>query len=332
MFQENFSLTSFNTFGLTITCRYYAAFKSIEELVHLLHSPECKQYSMLVLGGGSNVLFTSDYAGVVLHNQMKGIRLIEDRNDTVVLSAAGGEVWHDLVLYAVSNGWGGIENMSLIPGSVGASPVQNIGAYGVELKDVLEYVEALEIASLSVKRFSAAECQFAYRSSFFKKEGKGRYIITDVGLRLQKNPVVNTSYGAIRDVLASKQLTNPGISEVSEAVIQIRKSKLPDPAVLGNAGSFFKNPEISIEAFASLQAKFPSVPSFPGASGGVKVPAGWLIEQCGWKGKRIGNTGAHKDQALVLVNYGGATGAEIAALASDIILSVEKKFNIALEP
>lgn len=329
---ENFSLRSFNTFGLDCKTRYYQAFGSVEELQALLQDEKVKAGPLLVLGGGSNLLLTQNYPGVILHNQIKGIAIENETSDEVVVRVNAGVVWHDFVLYAVDKGWGGIENLSLIPGFVGGSPVQNIGAYGVEIKDVLHEVTAVEISSGAVRAFSNEACEFGYRESVFKKALKGQYIITSVSFRLKKNPMVNTSYGAISGTLEEMGIEHPSIKDVSNAVIKIRSSKLPDPKQIGNAGSFFKNPEISHEAFSQLQKSYPTVPQFPGAKGGIKVPAGWLIEQCGWKGKRVGETGVHKDQALVLVNYGNAKGSEIWALAQEILKSVQEKFSIALEP
>lgn len=329
---ENFSLRSLNTFGLDCKARYYAVFTNTEELKIFLQDEKVKKGPLLILGGGSNLLLTKDFDGVVLHNQIKGIEVLSETAEEVIVKSNAGEVWHEFVLYAVEKGWGGIENLSLIPGYVGASPVQNIGAYGVEIKDVLEEVEAVEISGGTTKTFSNEECAFGYRESIFKKTLKGKYIITAVTFRLKKNPVLNTSYGAISTTLNEMGVEHPGIKEVSEAVIKIRSSKLPDPKVIGNAGSFFKNPEISESDFLTLQKEYPAVPKFPGLKGGIKVPAGWLIEQCGWKGKRVGETGVHKDQALVLVNYGNAHGNEIWVLAQEVLKSVKEKFGIDLEP
>jgi UDP-N-acetylmuramate dehydrogenase len=331
-FQENISLRTFNTFGIDVKARYYATFESSEELIQLLRHPLVQSGPMLVLGGGSNMLFLNDYQGVVLHNKLKGVQINEENSEEVLVKAAAGEIWHEFVLHTVAKGWGGIENLSLIPGCVGASPVQNIGAYGVEIKDVFHSLTAIEISSGKERVFTNEECEFGYRNSVFKNQFKGQYIITSVSFVLKKHPKVNISYGAITSVLSDMGIQNPTIQDLSNAVISIRSSKLPDPAVIGNAGSFFKNPEITEDAFLELVKAYPSIPKFPGASGGIKVPAGWLIEQCGWKGKSFGEFGVHKDQALVLVNYGNAKGSEIWDLAQQVIKSVKDKFLIDLEP
>lgn len=331
-FQQNFPLKDLNTFGIEATSRQYVAFHSVSELQRLLQAPDLDKEQLLVLGGGSNILFTRDFDGTVLHNQIQGIAVVEENDDYALVEAGGGVVWHELVLFTIDKGLGGIENLSLIPGTVGAAPLQNIGAYGVELKDVFHSLEAVDIQSGEVKTFWPGDCQFGYRESIFKKDLKGRYIVTHVTLKLSKKPVFNTSYGAIRDTLAAMQVTEVTLQALSDAVCHIRRSKLPDPAVIGNAGSFFKNPELSPEAFAELKARFPDVPSYPAPHNQVKVPAGWLIERAGWKGRKFGNYGVHKDQALVLVNYGGAQGGQIKALAQDIIRSVHDTFGINLTP
>jgi UDP-N-acetylmuramate dehydrogenase len=331
-FQQNFPLKNLNTFGIEAMSRQYAAFHSVSELQRFLQCPDLDKERLLVLGGGSNILFTHDFEGTVLHNQIQGIEVVEENDDYALVKAGGGVVWHELVLFAIEKGLGGIENLSLIPGTVGAAPLQNIGAYGVELKDVFHSLEALDIQSGEVRTFLPQDCQFGYRESVFKKALKGRYIVTHVTLRLSKKPVFNTSYGAIRDTLAAMQVSEVTLRALSDAVCHIRRSKLPDPAVIGNAGSFFKNPEISPEAFAELKARFPDVPSYPAPHNQVKVPAGWLIERAGWKGRKFDNYGVHKDQALVLVNYGGAQGGQIKALAQDIIRSVQDTFGITLTP
>ena len=330
-FQQNVPLKNLNTFGIEVSSRQYAPFHSVDELQSLLQNPELDKDHLLVLGGGSNILFTQDFAGTVLHNQIKGIAITEDQPDYALVQAGGGEIWHDLVLFSIAQNLGGLENLSLIPGTVGAAPLQNIGAYGVELKDVFHSLEAVDIHSGEVKTFRAADCEFGYRESVFKKSLKGRYIVTHVTLKLNKHPQFNTSYGAIKDTLAAMQVSELSLKALSDAVCSIRRSKLPDPAVIGNAGSFFKNPEISPEAFAGLKARFPDVPSYPAPHNQVKVPAGWLIEQAGWKGYKEGATGVHEKQALVLVNYGNATGSQVWQLSEKIVQSVEEKFGIVLE-
>jgi UDP-N-acetylmuramate dehydrogenase len=331
-FQQNVPLKNLNTFGIDVTTRQYAPFHSVTELQTLLSCPGLDKAHLLVLGGGSNILFTQDFTGTVLHNQIQGLEIVEQQADYALVQAGGGVVWHELVLFTIDQGLGGIENLSLIPGTVGAAPLQNIGAYGVELKDVFHSLEAVDIQSGALKTFLAADCQFGYRESVFKKALKGRYIVTHVTLKLSKKPVFNTSYGAIKETLAAMQVSEITGKALSEAVCSIRRSKLPDPAVIGNAGSFFKNPELSPAAFADLKARFPDVPSYPAPHNQVKVPAGWLIERAGWKGRKFDNYGVHKDQALVLVNYGGAQGNQIKALAYEIIASVQDTFGITLSP
>lgn len=329
--KENYSLKQQNTFGIDAYARYFIDFDSLETLNKVLSLDEYKNLPRLILGGGSNILFTKNFDGLVLHNKIKGIEIINEDQKHVYIRAGAGEIWHNLVLFCVNKNFGGLENLSLIPGTVGAAPIQNIGAYGVELKDCFDSLEALEIHSGKIKTFNLKECDFNYRDSVFKRHHKGQYIIANVTFRLTKNPVLNTSYGAIQAVLEESGIKNITIKDISEAVCQIRKSKLPDPAIIGNAGSFFKNPEISVSVFEKLKITYPNLPSYPTTPGMVKIPAGWLNEQCGWKGKVIGNTGVHKDQALVLVNHGGATGNEVKQLALAIQLSVKEKFGIELE-
>lgn len=331
-FERDFSLKPYNTFGIDVKARYFVRFDSVQELQDLLQRPELRDEPKLVLGGGSNVLFTKDYDGVVLLNGIKGMEIVREDADYTYVQAGGGERWHDLVLFCLEHNLGGLENMSLIPGTVGAAPLQNIGAYGVELKDVFEQLEAVHLPSGEVHTFDHAACQFGYRESVFKHRLKGQYIVTTVLLRLRKQHALNTTYGAIQTTLQEMQVQQPTIQDVSAAVCHIRRSKLPDPAQIGNAGSFFKNPEIPILLFDVLKEKHPDMPAYPVSESSVKVPAGWLIEQCGWKGKVLDNYGVHKNQALVLVNYGGATGDKLLQLAHDIIHSVQEKFGITLQP
>ncbi len=332
MIIENHSLKKYNTFGIDVSARYFSVAENEDQLLDLISEYRKSRSELLILGGGSNLLFTKNFDGLVIKLQLPGITELEENADTVLVKAGAGVVWHELVMKCVSEGWGGVENMSLIPGSTGAGPMQNIGAYGTEIKDVFEYLEAIHIESGLVKKFNANECEFGYRSSIFKNKVKGEYIITGVALRLNKNTVLNTSYGAIENELNAMGIRNPGIRDVSNAVINIRQSKLPDPTVLGNAGSFFKNPEVDLELFEKLKISFPEIPGYPTVPGKIKLAAGWLIEQCGWKGKVVGNTGAHKMQALVLVNYGKASGSEIRDLAFNILDSVQEKFGVKLEP
>ncbi len=331
LINENTSLKKYNTFGIDVSARFFAVFSSEKELTDLLLYAKQHQLPVLILGGGSNILFTGNFNGLVLHNSIKGIETEENNEHYAIIKAGAGEQWHALVVYTIHQGLGGIENLSLIPGTVGAAPIQNIGAYGVEFKDSFEYLEAVNIQDGTLRRFTKAECNFGYRNSIFKNQLKNQYVITRVALRLQKNAQLNTSYGAIASTLTAMNIIQPTIASVSQAVISIRQSKLPDPRKIGNAGSFFKNPEISKEKFDSLQISYPSIPYFPSGNGLIKIPAGWLNEQCGWKGKVIGQAGVHKDQALVLVNYGNATGMEIKKLSEEIQQSVWDKFGIELE-
>jgi UDP-N-acetylmuramate dehydrogenase len=328
--QDNVSLRGFNTFGIDARAKRYVRVSTEEELHSVLSDPALRSDLRLVLGGGSNILFTHDVDGLVIQNDIAGISTLESDDGHVLVTAGAGVVWHTLVMFCVDHGLGGIENMSLIPGRVGAAPMQNIGAYGVELKDVFHSLRAMRIDDGTVCTFSADECRFGYRESVFKRELAGQFIITSVTLRLSRSARINTSYGAIATELADMGISSPTIADVSRAVIRIRQSKLPDPAMLGNAGSFFKNPVVSHEKFEELRSRFPDMPSYP-APDGVKLAAGWLIEQCGWKGKRVGSTGCHAQQALVIVNYGGATGHEIHQHSLNVVLSVTDRFGVELE-
>ena len=330
MMQEHVSLKAYNTFGIDAFARFLVEVNSVEELKEVLSDDRFQNTPQLVIGGGSNVLLTRDFEGLVIVNSIKHIKVLSEDSDSVVLESGAGEVWHDLVMFCVDKGWGGIENLSLIPGSVGAAPMQNIGAYGVEIKDVFVQLSALNLQTLEEETFTNEDCQFGYRESIFKRNLKGKHIITSIQLKLSKEPTVNTSYGAIETELSIAGISKPSIQDVSTAVIKIRQSKLPDPALLGNAGSFFKNPVVDISKFEELKVSHPSIPNYP-APGGVKLAAGWLVEQCGWKGKQIGNCGSHEKQALVIVNYGGSTGSEIFHLSEEILQSVKKEFGIQLE-
>lgn len=331
LIREHVDLSDFNTMGVSAKARYFARVLSVEDLREVLQFVHAEKIPVYVLGGGSNVLFIDDYEGLVLLNEIKGQEIQHETEDQVRLKIGAGENWHDLVMHCVSNNWGGIENLSLIPGSVGAAPIQNIGAYGVELEEVFVSLEAIEITTGKRKVFTKEACQFGYRESVFKRELKGRFVITSIVLELQKHPKVNTSYRALSDALMEKGIAKPTIKEVSDTVIEIRQSKLPDPSKIGNTGSFFKNPVITGKAFEALQKKYPQIPHYP-AGEEVKVPAAWLIDECGWKGKRIGDAGVHTMQALVIVNYGNASGAEIWNLAQDIRKSVKEKFGVELAP
>lgn len=328
--QRSYSLKTHNTFGIDVKADAFVEVTSVDDLKGLLSLPAVRSDLKLVLGGGSNVLFTRPVDGLVISMGIQGIEVTEAPNNGHFVTAGAGVVWHQLVEFCVNKGLVGIENLSLIPGRVGAAPMQNIGAYGVELKDVFHHLDALHIESGELRRFYLDECQFGYRESVFKRQLSGRYIITSVTLRLSENAPLNTSYGAIREQLATMGVENPIAADVSRAVIAIRQSKLPDPAMLGNAGSFFKNPVVPLALFEQLKAEYPNMPHYP-APDGMKLAAGWLIEQCGWKGKRVGNTGCHEQQALVIVNYGGATGQEIVDLAMNVTMSVNQRFGVELE-
>lgn len=325
------SLKELNTFGIDAKSNFFASINSVDDLKEVLITDIAKNNPILILGGGSNVLFTEDYAGLIILNNISGIEIVEENDTSATVAAGGGVIWQELVDFSLDHNLGGIENLSLIPGSVGAAPIQNIGAYGVELKDVMESLEAFDLTSVQSKTFSRTDCAFGYRNSIFKNELKDKYLITKVVLKLAKNPVLNTSYGAINAVLESKGIERPTIQDVSKAVIEIRQSKLPDPAKLGNAGSFFKNPVIDTIDYEGLKLSFPDIPGYVNEKE-VKIPAAWLIEKCGWKGKRFGTIGVHENQPLVIVNYGGGTGKEIIKLAKDIQASVAEKFGIELEP
>jgi UDP-N-acetylmuramate dehydrogenase len=329
--QDYKSLKSFNTFGIDCKARYFASVSSVSQLKEVLGlqiHPE-----IFILGGGSNLLLTGDMDALVIHVNLKGISLISESNSEVIIEAMAGENWHEFVQYCIENNYGGVENLSLIPGNVGTAPIQNIGAYGVELKDVFVQCDTVEIASGKERTFTLTECEFEYRNSVFKQREKGKYVITSVQMRLTKPPhQFNTSYGAIRDRLDEKNIQNPGLADVSNAVIAIRQSKLPDPAKLGNSGSFFKNPVLSAEAFKKFRSKHPKAPFYEVSPTQFKVPAGWLIEQAGFKGQRYGDAGVHAHQALVLVNYGQAKGSEIWDLAMRIQKKIKKDFDIYIEP
>lgn len=325
-------LAAYNTLNVQAEAAYFARVTSKSQLKTLLQKPEWKEKSKFILGGGSNVLFVDDFDGLIIQMAIKGKEVVEETSEYVQLKIGAGENWHQLVRYCVEEGWGGIENLSLIPGTVGAAPIQNIGAYGVELQDVFHSLTAVEISTGKERIFKEEDCAFGYRDSIFKQQYKGRYVVTDITLTLQKNPAINTSYGAIQQKLNEKGIENPGIRDVSDIVIEIRNSKLPNPAELANAGSFFKNPIISQAEYDRLLSNYPEMPGYAVDENRVKVPAGWLIEAAGWKGKVVGNVGTYRQQALVIVNHGGASGAEILELADSIQQAVKDKFEIELVP
>lgn len=330
--KHNFNLQPYNTFGLSTSASRFAIFSSKEELLEALNTVEQSNDPLLVIGGGSNLLLVSDFQGTVLHNQIKKKEIIEESDQHVIVSVGSGEVWHDFVLWTLNRDFSGVENLSLIPGSVGAAPIQNIGAYGVELKSSFVSCTAIEIETKTECTFFKDECDFGYRWSAFKGPLKGKYIITEVRFRLNKKPEVQIQYGAIKEQLMKQGVTHtPTPKEVSNAVIAIRQSKLPDPAKIGNSGSFFKNPVIPTKQFDELKMLFPEIVGYPDGTGQMKVAAGWLIDQLGWKGYKENNFGVHAKQALVLVNYGGAHGVDIAQLAHRIQIDVRSKFGIELE-
>jgi UDP-N-acetylmuramate dehydrogenase len=328
--QEHTSLKPFNTFGIPVCAHFFAEVFTEADLDHILHDVRIKSKPLLVLGGGSNVLFTKDFEGLVLKISIPGISA-EQQGSRVLVSAGAGVVWNDLVMYCVQHGFAGIENLSLIPGTVGASPIQNIGAYGVELKDVFRTCRAYEIATGKIRTFDYEACEFGYRDSIFKNELKGKYIITEVSFDLSTQANVNIQYGAIQSELTNRRITEPTIADISDVVSSIRVSKLPDPSTIGNAGSFFKNPVVDRKKFEAVSAKFPELVYYEVPNNQVKLAAGWLIEQCGFKGKVVGQTGTWKNQALVLVNHGGATGQEVYSFSEDIIQAVRAKFDVILE-
>lgn len=328
MIQTNKNLKEYNTFGISVKAEMFAVFSSIEELKQILSNRNGKD--LLVLGGGSNLLLTKDFDGLVIKNEIKRFEVIEETVSEVIVESGAGENWHEFVLNCIDKGFGGVENLSLIPGSVGASPMQNIGAYGVEIKDVFESLSAYHIASGEIHYFDKTKCEFGYRESIFKNKVKGEYIILTVTFRLTKNPTINSSYGAINEQLKVMGIQAPTIKELSAAVIAIRQSKLPDPKIIGNAGSFFKNPTVEIALLEQIQKNYPDIPNYS-AENGRKLAAGWLIEKAGWKGRTFDNYGVHKLQALVLVSYGNCTGQEIFDLSSQIIQDVFEKFGVLLE-
>ncbi len=335
--QENVSLKPYNTFGIDVAARYFASFKSVEELQSILTDNQNSKIKNFILGGGSNTLFTGDFDGIVLKNEISGKEKIDEDENFVYIRCGAGENWHQFVLHCIENNWAGIENLSLIPGCVGASPMQNIGAYGVEIKDVFHELTAFHLQEQTNYHFTITDCAFGYRESVFKRKYKDQFVILDVTLRLNKKPGFNTSYGAIEAELNQMGVQELTIQAISRAVINIRSSKLPDPDKIGNAGSFFKNPSITALAFQNLKSKFQNIVGYENADGTVKLAAGWLIEHSGptqeqgWKGFRNGDAGVHAKQALVLVNYGHASGKDIYELSQQVMQSVFEKFGVLLE-
>ncbi|MBC7849618.1 MAG: UDP-N-acetylmuramate dehydrogenase [Chitinophagaceae bacterium] len=335
--QQNISLRPYNTFGVNVACRQFAAFQNTDELIELLNSGNIGKSGVLILGGGSNMLLTKNLDSFVLKNDIKGIEELHEDKDFVYVRAGAGENWHEFVSYCTSKGWAGLENLSLIPGNVGASPMQNIGAYGVEVKDLFWDLEALHLKEKKIQTFTLMDCAFGYRDSIFKNKYKDQFVILNVTFRLRKRPIFHTNYGAITQELERMRVTDLSIKAIAEAIINIRSSKLPDPKLIGNAGSFFKNPLVKRTLFEKLKKQYPGIVGFDNPDGTVKLAAGWLIEQCGpaedisWKGYRVGDVGCYPKQALVLVNYGNATGTEVFDLSTQIVQSVRTKFNVTLE-
>lgn len=328
--KENYSLKAHNTFGIDVSTRYFAEYSSVLELKELLSSGIIKSNRLLHIGSGSNLLFINNFDGAILHSNIKTIEVIDEKKDTVLVKAGSGVIWDDFVAYCVENNWYGVENLSLIPGEVGAAAVQNIGAYGIEVKDTIYNVETIEVKTNLEKVFSHEACNYSYRQSIFKKDLKGKYIITHVTFRLKKTSVFHLDYQAIRDsVMANGEIT---LQNVRKTVIKIRQEKLPDPKIFGNAGSFFMNPIISLDKFTEFQKKYPKIPHYITSENEVKIPAGWLIEQCGFKGIAVGNAGVYEKQALVLINLRNATGKDIANLSEKVQNGVEQKFGVRLIP
>lgn len=328
---QNYPLLAHNTFGMDVRAARFIEYDNVDELTDLLRKEGDRLHPLLHIGGGSNLLFSGNYPGTVLHSAIKGFEVVAEDADKVEVRVGAGEVWDDFVAYAVASGWYGAENLSAIPGEVGASAVQNIGAYGVEVKDLIVAVETLAADTAERRVFTNAECGYAYRESVFKKELKGRYIVTHVVYRLGKRPVFHLDYGNIRAEL-ERRACEPTLETVRDVVMSIRASKLPDPKVLGNAGSFFMNPVVPRSLFETLRERYPDMPHYDVDNDRVKIPAGWMIDRCGWKGKALGRAAVHDRQALVLVNLGGATGREVMHLAHEVARSVHDTFGIDIRP
>ncbi len=339
--EKNYNVSKLNTFGISANAKFFVEIANETDLRELFSAPEFKNSKRLFLGGGSNVLFIQDFDGLVILNKLKGISIVKEDSDNVFIKCMGGEIWHDLVLFAVGHTYWGIENLALIPGTVGAAPMQNIGAYGVELKHVLENVEAFDITTGKKRVFTKEECELGYRDSVFKNSLKDKYFISAITLKLSKKEKRNIGYKDLSEYVSKNKIQVQSSKDISDAVSDIRRNKLPDPKVIGNAGSFFKNVFVDTRTLKQLQKTYPDIPHFDqfsndvsvaGREGVIKIPAAWFVEQCGWKGKRMGNVGVHDKQALVLVNHGGAKGQELLDLAQKIIVDVKEKFDIELVP
>jgi len=330
--QENFSLKNYHTFGIEIQSRFFVEVTSLESLQTLLTDPAWQNIPWLILGEGSNVLFSQDFPGLVIKISLKGIQQTSEDGLHVWINVAAGENWHQLVLFCIENHLAGVENLSLIPGSVGAAPIQNIGAYGVEFSEVFESLTAIRLSDGKLCNFDKTACRFGYRESIFKKEFKNKYVIASVNLRLNKTPLLRIEYGAIKETLASMQIKQINIQAISKAIIHIRQQKLPDPKKIGNAGSFFLSPVLSKKKFLEIYKRYPTMPYFINENNYYKIPAGWFIEQCGWKGRRLGDAGVHEHHALVLVNYGKSSGKDVKYLAEEIQAAVKEKFSVELTP
>jgi len=331
LISSNISLKPYNTFGIEAFAKYFTSVQSIDTIKELLQSSEYKNNERLILGGGSNMLLTKNIDAIVVKNNLKGINLVKETPEHVFVKCAGGEVWHEFVMWCIDKNYGGLENLSLIPGCTGASPMQNIGAYGVEIKDTFYELEAIHAITGEQKIFSKTDCEFGYRESVFKHQFKNQFIITSVTFQLSKHPSFHVEYGAIKQELDAMNVSELSIKAISQAVINIRSSKLPNPKEIGNAGSFFKNPEVQASVYENLKINFPNIVAYPLDNGNYKLAAGWLIEQSGLKGYRVGDAGVHKLQALVLVNYGNATGNEIYNLSTHVLQTVKAKFGVELE-
>lgn len=329
--QKNVSLKGYNTFGINKIAKYFVQVSTSLEVIQALYEAEKLDVPVLILGGGSNILLTRDVNALVIKIDIKGIQLLKEDEQHVWVKVGAGEIWHEFVLKAIAANWSGIENLSLIPGTVGASPMQNIGAYGVEIKGVFDWLEAIDIHTRETVRFRHRDCEFEYRDSIFKQRAKGKYIITHVTFRLNKQAQFNISYGALQETLQEMKIGEVTLEDISKAVIHIRQSKLPDPKTIGNAGSFFKNPVIEKKHFLRLKKAYPDIPGYENEKG-VKIPAAFLLEKAGWKGRTFGKIGVHRQQPLVLVNYGGGDGQDIQALSVEIQKDIKEKFGVSLSP